>query len=66
MFKHPLSILLLLSLLSTLTPAAAEFNFRYPRSTVSMELHKVSEHVYFVQGATGVATDNQGFISNAT
>jgi glyoxylase-like metal-dependent hydrolase (beta-lactamase superfamily II) len=31
-----------------------------------MELQKVSEHVYFVQGASGVATDNQGFISNAS
>jgi glyoxylase-like metal-dependent hydrolase (beta-lactamase superfamily II) len=31
-----------------------------------MTLEKVSEHVYYVQGASGVATDNQGFISNAT
>jgi glyoxylase-like metal-dependent hydrolase (beta-lactamase superfamily II) len=30
-----------------------------------MELRQVSRHVYFVQGAAGVATDNQGFISNA-
>src|SRR5690606_34748959 len=28
-------------------------------------LRQVSRHVYFVQGAAGVATDNQGFISNA-
>jgi glyoxylase-like metal-dependent hydrolase (beta-lactamase superfamily II) len=42
------------------------FDFRYPRSSVDMRLQKVSEHVYFVQGATGVATDNQGFISNAS
>ena len=42
------------------------FDFKYPLSTVEMKLIKVSEHVYFVQGATGVATDNQGFISNAT
>jgi len=34
-------------------------------ATVDMELQQVSEHVYFVQGAAGVATDNQGFISNA-
>jgi len=46
--------------------SAAGFDFNYPRSTVDMELKKVSEHVYFVQGATGIATDNQGFISNAT
>ncbi len=45
---------------------AADFVFKYPRSTVEMSLQKVSEHVYFVQGAAGVATDNQGFISNAT
>lgn len=38
---------------------------KYPPATVKMELQKVSEHVYFVQGEAGVATDNQGFISNA-
>jgi glyoxylase-like metal-dependent hydrolase (beta-lactamase superfamily II) len=37
----------------------------YPPVTVDMELEKVSEHVYYVQGAAGVATDNEGFISNA-
>jgi len=30
-----------------------------------MKLQKVSEHVYFVQGKAGVATDNEGFVSNA-
>ena len=34
-------------------------------ATVDMQLRQVSEHVYYVQGAAGVATDNQGFISNA-
>ncbi len=34
--------------------------------TVDMALKRVSEHVYYVQGASGVATDNEGFISNAT
>ena len=34
-------------------------------ATVDMELQQISEHVYFVQGAAGIATDNQGFISNA-
>lgn len=38
---------------------------KYPPATVQMDLQKVSEHVYFVQGKAGVATDNQGFISNA-
>ena len=32
---------------------------------VDMELVQVSEHVWFVQGEPGVATDNEGFISNA-
>jgi len=38
---------------------------KYAPSTVNMKLEQLSEHVYFVQGAAGVATDNQGFISNA-
>lgn len=37
----------------------------YPPTSVDMELKKVSDHVYYVQGKPGVATDNQGFISNA-
>jgi glyoxylase-like metal-dependent hydrolase (beta-lactamase superfamily II) len=36
-----------------------------PRATVDMVLKQVSEHVYFVEGVPGIATDNQGFISNA-
>lgn len=35
------------------------------RPPVVMELLKVSEHVYYVQGAPGTATQNHGFISNA-
>ncbi len=38
----------------------------YPPATVTMELQRVSEHVYYVQGPAGIATDNEGFISNAT
>ena len=38
---------------------------RYPPATVDMQLQRLSEHVYFVQGEAGVATDNEGFISNA-
>jgi glyoxylase-like metal-dependent hydrolase (beta-lactamase superfamily II) len=30
-----------------------------------MEVKKVSDHVYYVQGIAGIATDNEGFISNA-
>jgi len=37
----------------------------YPEATTEMHLQKVSEHVYYVQGVAGTATDNQGFISNA-
>ncbi len=38
---------------------------KYPPVGVEMKLEQVSEHVYYVQGAAGVATDNEGFISNA-
>ena len=34
-------------------------------ATVDMTLKQVTEHVYFVEGVPGIATDNQGFISNA-
>lgn len=37
----------------------------YPEHSVEMKLKKVSEHTYYVQGIPGVATDNEGFISNA-
>ncbi len=38
---------------------------KYPPVTVEMPLVQVSRHVYYVQGKAGVATDNEGFISNA-
>jgi len=56
---------LMIAMFTTLSQADG-FDFKYPLSTVDMNLKKVSEHVYFVQGARGIATDNQGFISNAT
>jgi glyoxylase-like metal-dependent hydrolase (beta-lactamase superfamily II) len=34
-------------------------------ATVDMKLQQVSEHVWFAQGTAGIATDNQGFVSNA-
>jgi glyoxylase-like metal-dependent hydrolase (beta-lactamase superfamily II) len=37
----------------------------YAPATVDMEVKQVSEHVYYVKGKPGIATDNQGFISNA-
>ena len=37
----------------------------YAPSSVKMDVKKVSEHVYYVEGIAGIATDNEGFISNA-
>ncbi len=37
----------------------------YPPTSVKMEVEKITDHVYFVGGAAGVATDNEGFISNS-
>lgn len=49
----------------SLPAAAPDDAAGYPPATVEMDLRQVSEHVWFAQGAAGVATDNQGFISNA-
>ncbi|MDQ7048183.1 MAG: MBL fold metallo-hydrolase [Enterobacterales bacterium] len=38
---------------------------KYPASQVDMMLEKLSEHVYFVQGKSAIATQYEGFISNA-
>ena len=38
---------------------------KYAPASVDMEVKKVSEHVYYVEGIPGIATDNEGFISNA-
>ena len=37
----------------------------YPPAPVKMKAIQVSDHVYFVAGLPGVATENAGFISNA-
>lgn len=37
----------------------------YPPTSVEMQVKKVSAHVYYVEGVPGIATDNEGFISNA-
>jgi glyoxylase-like metal-dependent hydrolase (beta-lactamase superfamily II) len=37
----------------------------YPPVTVDMELTQVSPRVYYAQGKAGIATDNEGFISNS-
>lgn len=38
---------------------------RYPESGVEMQLKQATPHVWYVQGVDGIATDNEGFISNA-
>jgi glyoxylase-like metal-dependent hydrolase (beta-lactamase superfamily II) len=38
---------------------------KYAPVSVEMPLHQVGKHSYYVQGAAGIATDNEGFISNA-
>ncbi|HYQ71133.1 MAG TPA: MBL fold metallo-hydrolase, partial [Gammaproteobacteria bacterium] len=62
-----LKIITVLLLLLFLSAAAAEGRAQetYAPATVDMEFKRVSEHVWFVEGVPGVATDNQGFISNA-
>ena len=37
----------------------------YAPVDVNMELVKVGDHSWYVQGKAGIATDNAGFISNA-
>ena len=48
------------------TMAPARPTIEYAKSLVDMQLKKISEHVYYVQGRAGIATDNEGFISNAS
>jgi glyoxylase-like metal-dependent hydrolase (beta-lactamase superfamily II) len=43
----------------------ADTTAHYAPATVEMSLRQISKHVYFVEGVPGIATDNQGFISNA-
>ena len=60
-----LLVSLSVTICALLTVSAACAESAYPPATVEMELIKVSEHVYYAQGTPGIATDNQGFISNA-
>jgi glyoxylase-like metal-dependent hydrolase (beta-lactamase superfamily II) len=59
-----LSVLVFFSFLNIPLKSVAATN--YAESTVDMELKRVSEHIYYAQGESGVATDNEGYISNAT
>jgi len=45
--------------------ALAEPLNKYAPTSVAMEVKQISEHVYYVEGIPGIATDNEGFISNA-
>ena len=56
-------ILISLALLSVGQYALAQS--QYAATSVEMDIKKVSEHVYYVEGVPGIATDNEGFISNA-
>lgn len=63
-----LAVVILFSHASVAAPGKTgqgENGTQYPPALVPMEVKKVSEHVYYVEGAAGIATDNEGFISNA-
>lgn len=48
-----------------LLPAAAVAAPTYAPTGVAMLVKQVGPHSYYVQGQAGIATDNEGFISNA-
>ncbi len=50
---------------TTSASASISKKSEYADVDVEMELVKVGEHSYYVQGKAGIATDNAGFISNA-
>ena len=55
-------------LLAIATPIALSFNTLASEKAVlplTMTPIKVSPHAYYVQGGTGIATDNYGFVSNS-
>lgn len=54
-----------LSLCLFLLPMLSNAVGEYAPVSVEMEVKKVSDHVYYVEGIPGVATDNEGFISNS-
>jgi len=58
-------VLLLLLLIQPAAVAQERVQEAYAPATVDMQLKRVSEHVWYVEGAPGIATENQGFISNA-
>ena len=56
---------LLISIGLTFVSLQAFSQSNYAPTSVEMNVKKVSEHVYYVEGVPGIATDNEGFISNA-
>ena len=67
MFEFPRTVSFVFLLVSLLCHGLADRAgaTTYAPTHVDMTLKKVSQHVYFVQGKAGIATDNEGFISNA-
>jgi glyoxylase-like metal-dependent hydrolase (beta-lactamase superfamily II) len=57
------AFLFLAALLLGSAPAMAAPD--YPPVTVEVPVFQVAEHTYYVRGKPGMATDNEGFISNA-
>jgi len=58
-------IVVLLSLLLVSCESDTPATKAYVETGVKMELVKVSDHTWYVGGLPGIATDNEGFISNA-
>ena len=56
---------ILITLSSLLLGCNQSTKNNYPETNVTMELKKVSDYVYYVQGVAGLPSDNEGFISNA-
>lgn len=73
MFNKPLiNVILILFSLYNLAACNDKYSDKkekhketYADTSVAMEVKQVTEHVYYVEGAPGIATDNEGFISNA-
>ncbi len=61
----PKSLFYLLVYLCLFVSAQGVAGSKYAPTSVEMEVKKVSDHVYYVEGIPGIATDNEGFISNA-
>ena len=61
----PAKFTLAIAGLATLLLFSPALFAEYAPTSVEMEVKKVSEHVYYVEGKPGIATDNEGFISNA-